>query len=83
MGSKMSSDWLPSYVKATLPVLELFKMAGYFVDSPHMLEYIVRFLIKSHVELISMDTLNLSRSIQLLSALGELRRCVNFHGGLF
>jgi hypothetical protein len=34
MRSKVSSDWLPSYVKATRPVLEMFKMAGYFPDSP-------------------------------------------------
>jgi len=34
MHSKFSSDWLPSYIKATLPVLEIFKMAGYFPDSP-------------------------------------------------
>ena len=33
--SKVSSDWLPSYVMATWPVLEIFKMAGYFLDSPH------------------------------------------------
>ena len=33
--SKVSSDWLPSYIKATRPVLEIFKMVGYFVDSPH------------------------------------------------
>jgi len=31
--SKDSSDWLPSYIKATRPVLEIFKMAGYFPDS--------------------------------------------------
>jgi len=35
MHSKVSSDWLPSYIKATGPVLEIFKMAGYFPDSPH------------------------------------------------
>ena len=34
MHSKVSSDWLPSYVKATRPVLAIFKMAGYFPDSP-------------------------------------------------
>ena len=34
MRSKVSSDWLPSYIKATLPVLEIFKMAVYFPDSP-------------------------------------------------
>ena len=32
MRSKVSSDWLPSYIKATRPVLEIFKMAGYFSD---------------------------------------------------
>jgi hypothetical protein len=31
---KVSSDWLPSYIKATQPVLEIFKMAGYFPDRP-------------------------------------------------
>ena len=34
MHSKVSSDWLPSYIKATRTVLEIFKMAGYFPDSP-------------------------------------------------
>jgi len=28
--------WLPSYIKAVLPVLEIFKMAGYFLDGPRM-----------------------------------------------
>jgi hypothetical protein len=36
MRSKVSSDWLPSYVKATRPVLEILKMAGYFPDSPRI-----------------------------------------------
>jgi len=36
MRSKVSSDWLPSYIKATWPVLEIFKMAGYFPDSPRI-----------------------------------------------
>jgi hypothetical protein len=31
--SKVSSGWLPSYIKATRPVLEFFKMAGRFPDS--------------------------------------------------
>jgi len=36
MHSKVSSDRLSSYIKAIRPVLEmLFKMAGYFPDSPH------------------------------------------------
>jgi len=34
MHSKVSSDWLPCYIKATRPVLEIFKWAGYFPDSP-------------------------------------------------
>jgi len=36
MPSKVSSDWLPSYIKATWPVFEILKMAGYFPDSPCM-----------------------------------------------
>jgi hypothetical protein len=34
MHSKVSSDWLPSYIKVTPPVLEILKIAGYFPDSP-------------------------------------------------
>jgi len=34
MHSKVSSDWPPKYMKATRPVLEIVKMAGYFPDSP-------------------------------------------------
>ena len=36
MRSKVSSDWLPGYIKATRPVLEIFKMAGYFPDNPRI-----------------------------------------------
>jgi len=36
MHSNVSSDWLPIYIKATGPVLEIFKMAGYFPDSPRI-----------------------------------------------
>jgi len=32
--SKVSSDRLPSYIKAILPVLEVLNMAGYFPDRP-------------------------------------------------
>jgi len=32
MHSKVSSDWLPSYIKATRPFLKILKMAGYFPD---------------------------------------------------
>ena len=35
--SKVSSDWLSSYIMATRPVLEIFKMAGYFPDRPRTL----------------------------------------------
>ena len=34
MSSKVSSDWLPSYIKPTGPVLEILKIAGCFLDSP-------------------------------------------------
>ena len=37
MHSKVSSDWLPSYIKATRLVLEIFKTAGYFPDIPRTL----------------------------------------------
>ena len=40
MKSKVSSDWLPSYIKATWAVLEIFKMSGYFPDSPRVYIYI-------------------------------------------
>jgi hypothetical protein len=32
--SKVSSDWLPSYIKATRSVLAIFRMTGYPPDSP-------------------------------------------------
>ena len=41
MYSKVSSDWLPSYIKATRPVLRIFKVAGYFSDSPRIVRYFV------------------------------------------
>ena len=34
MNSKFSSDWLPSYIKATRPALKIFRMDGCFPDSP-------------------------------------------------
>jgi len=39
MDSNVSSDWLPSYIKATRPVLEIFKMARYFPDSLRILPF--------------------------------------------
>jgi hypothetical protein len=38
MYSKVSSDWLPTYIKATWTVLEIFKMDGYFPDSRRILK---------------------------------------------
>jgi len=34
MHSKIPSDWMPSYITAMRQFLEIFKMAGYFLDSP-------------------------------------------------
>ena len=34
--SKVSSDWLPSFIEATRPVLEIFNMPGYCPDSPRI-----------------------------------------------
>jgi len=34
MYSKVSSDWVPSYIKAMRSILEIFKMAGHFPDNP-------------------------------------------------
>jgi len=39
MSSKVSSDWLPSYIKTTRLVLEIFKMAGYFPGCPRTDEF--------------------------------------------
>jgi len=41
MHSKVSSDWLLSYIKATQSVLEIFNMDRYFLDSPHMVVVLV------------------------------------------
>jgi hypothetical protein len=35
MHTKVSSDRLPSYIKAMWPVLEIFKIDRYLTDSPH------------------------------------------------
>ena len=34
--NKVSSDWLPSYIKAKRTVLEIFKTAGCFPDRPRI-----------------------------------------------
>jgi hypothetical protein len=36
MHGNVSSNWLPSYIKAMPPVLDTFKMDEYFPDSRHM-----------------------------------------------
>ena len=63
MRSKVSSDCLPSYVKATRPVLEIFKTFGYFLDSPriciHWL-YGYRYTVSSFVQyVVTVAKLNL------------------------
>ena len=45
MRSKVSSDCLPSYIRATRPILEIFKMAGYFTDRPRIIERENNFLL--------------------------------------
>jgi hypothetical protein len=40
--SKLSFDWLPSYFKATRPVLEILKMAGFFPPSPRVVAFCIR-----------------------------------------
>jgi len=48
MHSKVSSEWLPSYIKAKQSVLEIFKMARYFPAISHI---IVRSLIKFQMQI--------------------------------
>jgi len=43
--SNVPSDGPPSHIKATWPVLEIFKMARYFLDSPHMCVCVCRYSI--------------------------------------
>ena len=59
MHSKVSSDRLPSYIKVTPPVLEIFKMAGYFPDSPRIYKIPVRlpFVVWKYMFLLSVKRL--------------------------
>ena len=41
--SKVSSDWMSSYIKATRPILEILKMAGYFPDRPRICTFFRKF----------------------------------------
>jgi hypothetical protein len=38
MHTKVSSDWLPSYIKSTRPVLEIFEKDRYFPDRPSIIQ---------------------------------------------
>jgi hypothetical protein len=50
MHSKVSSDWLPRYIKAMRPVLEMFKMVRYFPDSPRISNAFFMGLLKTNRE---------------------------------
>jgi hypothetical protein len=39
MRTKVSSDWLPGYIKATGPVLEILKKDGNFPDRPPIIQH--------------------------------------------
>jgi hypothetical protein len=43
--SKVSPDWLPGYIKATRPVLEIFKMDGYSPDGPRILVMLILYAV--------------------------------------
>jgi len=50
MRRKVSSDWLPSYIKATRLVLAILNMGGYFPDRPRttmIMSRVLEVLIKS------------------------------------
>ena len=49
MHSKVSTYWLSSYIKATQPVLEILKMAGYFPDSPRILGLLLLYFVPNCV----------------------------------
>ena len=51
MRSKVSSDWLPCYIEATQPVLQIFKMAGYFPDSSPLTNTTLLISIGKHASL--------------------------------
>jgi hypothetical protein len=52
MRSKVFSDWLPSFIKATRPVVEIFKMARYFPDSPRI--YAIFLIIPAQSAILSL-----------------------------
>jgi len=72
MDSKVFSDWLPSYIKATRPVLEIFKMAGYFPDSPRTLSF------RAWFGMMDMRFATRSNSLQPSDILNEVHLCSSF-----
>ena len=45
--NKFSPDWLPSYIKVTRLVLEIFKMAGYFLERPRIVRKASNHLLRA------------------------------------
>jgi hypothetical protein len=74
MYSQVSSDWLPSYIQATRLVLEIFKMAGCFPDSPRMHENKQAFSQFTHTplspELVFMSVIRINERLTGSSFLG-------------
>jgi len=52
MRSKVSSDWLPSYIKPTRPVLEIFKTNGYFPFRTALVQSYVEFFFHKQFNLL-------------------------------
>jgi len=67
MHSKVSSDWLPRYIKATWPVLEEFEMAGYFPDSPRKELYLL-FVAQDIWFITCFSQLPVHRSLQIITS---------------
>ena len=61
-----SPDWLPSYIKATRAVLEIFKIAGYFPDSPRIYKKVIRILCAGRTE--SLNTVRLISDTKLFTS---------------
>jgi len=53
MHSRVSSDWRPSYIKSIRLVLEIFKMAGYFLDSTCWYHYLKGICLKMETAVFS------------------------------
>jgi len=74
MHSKVSSDWLPSYIKATRLILEIFKIAGYFPDNPRMYENKQAVFHFTHTplspELVFMSVIRINKRLIGSSSLG-------------